>query len=169
MEQIPGAALISQRIIPVIVNAVRFRHAPHSSCAIVMICRQYLPAVFIRIECTALIDMALPCFQRGFNHPNPMKFVAKIVWIQVARFDHRINVSAFLMCFVRVIRNDELLFTYELPIITIHSSVKHIGHIVCAQSIRRGTGIVIANVGCLANSALTRVINPSLPLGYCLI
>src|SRR5690606_12240813 len=160
---IPGHQVV------VVHHAVCFSHTPQFTTAIVMVDLNGLPGVFIKIEHTLGVYMALAIFQGGFYFPHTVQFVAGQILINVAGFYDVIVLNSRIFQLVRVVRNVHFLLADQFPVVTVRTTVVHIQVGRGTHTLGGSTRTVVSHLRSQAYTTLTSVIYPGLTRFFYLI
>src|SRR5690606_36209795 len=159
---VEGFEGVAGNLVLVVLHHVRLADAPELATTVVQLGCDDGPAVFINIEATLAIDVALTGLEVGLDFPDPMQLVASQVLIHVARLDDVAVLDVAGADLVAVVGNVQLFLAHEGPVVTIRGATEHVEVGGGAHAVGRGARAIVGHLRCAAYATLTGVIYPRL-------
>src|SRR5690554_1275712 len=113
------------------------RNFPKLSTAIIFVRQYNLPAVFIDIESTFRVNMTRTFTQSTFDNPDAVQLTTRNSRIDMPRLQQLLITHTWACNFIVIIRNINLFFTNQFPLITLWTAVVHISAISSTNTFRR--------------------------------
>src|SRR5262249_60838420 len=105
-----------------------------------------LPTVLSHVEYPARVDMPLSRLQRPFNHPDPMEFIARQLWVNVALPEDIAVCDAVTVEPISVIGDIKFPLAHQLPLEAVRGAVEETHFVDGLQIVRVGDGKVIGRI-----------------------
>ncbi|MCY1434749.1 hypothetical protein D9M71_508180 [compost metagenome] len=137
-------------------------HAPQLVATVVLVDHRGLPGVFVDVEVTLGVDMALARFQGRDHMPYPAQLVTGQVLVDVPGLEDVGVLELRIVELVAVGGDEQLFLAFQLPVVTVRRAVVHVQVVRSSQAVSSGTRTIIGNLRCLAYAALASVVHPRL-------
>ena len=139
-----------------------FSHTPQHTTAVVMVDDAGLPGIFIQVEGTLGVNMAVAVFQSGFHFPDPVQFIAGMILIDVTCLDDVIVLQVARFQLVGVVRNVHFLLAHQFPVVAIRRTVVEVEVIRGTHTVGGRSRRIVGNGRCATNLTRASVVDPRL-------